>query len=295
LEAARFIEQEALTESLGTVGQWRMLEAMIRATMQPELPLSTLGQLYNQLSIAAWRQSHIGRAEPYAAKALEIGRRSGSRAVLAAANLNLGTLAAFRGRLKKALSFYRECIRLSRALKDELTRAKAMSNCGAVHLDAGDFREAIRWQRRAIQSFAQIGKPTNECIAWLGLSDAHLIAGKFKEAWRAAARAHSLAARANYRRGRADASLIKAEILARRGQFEGAANELNRARSGFDAIDIHEARLELTAALIERLRGNVDGAARFLEQAAELAREFPLEKARVLALKAALTQQRTKS
>src|SRR5262245_25127078 len=47
LEAARLIEREALIETLGPLGQWRMLEVLIRATLQPEIPLSTLGQLYN--------------------------------------------------------------------------------------------------------------------------------------------------------------------------------------------------------------------------------------------------------
>jgi tetratricopeptide (TPR) repeat protein len=288
LKAARLIEREALLETLGPIGEWRMLETLIRATMQPELPLSTLGQLYNQLSIAAWRQSHLTRAEPYAAKALEIGRRCRSRAVIAAANLNQGTLAAFRGRLKEALSSYKKCIRLSLSLGDEVTRAKAMSNCGAVYLDAGKWKDAIRWQQRAISSFARLGKSTNECIAWIGLADALLTGGRLKAAWDAATHAHALTGRPNYRRGRCDVSLLRAEILVKRSRLHAAAVELSRARAGFEVLEIRESRVETTAALIARLQGNLDEATRFLDRAWRLAREFPLERKRIVSERAAL-------
>jgi DNA-binding Xre family transcriptional regulator len=101
--AARLIQQECLLDTLEPSGGWRMLESLIRAVLRPDLPLPVLGELYNQLSTSAWRQSNLARGEIYATRGLEIGLRCRSKSVIAAATLNLATLAAFRGRLGESL------------------------------------------------------------------------------------------------------------------------------------------------------------------------------------------------
>jgi hypothetical protein len=64
--------------------------------------------------------------------------------------------------------------------------------------------------------------------------------------------------------------------------------ELSRARAGFEVLEIRESRVETTAALIARLQGNLDEATRFLDRAWRLAREFPLERKRIVSERAAL-------
>ena len=70
--AARHIQRESLADTLAPSGNWQMLESLIRVVLRPDLPLVILGDLYNQLSVAMWRQSNIRRAEIYARRALEI-------------------------------------------------------------------------------------------------------------------------------------------------------------------------------------------------------------------------------
>lgn len=48
-EAAQAIAAEKLLETLHPSHQWKLLESLIKATLQPDLPLPLLGQLYNQL------------------------------------------------------------------------------------------------------------------------------------------------------------------------------------------------------------------------------------------------------
>jgi tetratricopeptide (TPR) repeat protein len=159
-----------------------------------------------------------------------------------------------------------------------------------VQLDAGNWKEAIRWQQRAIASFARLGKPVNECIAWLGLADALVAGGKLDSAWGAIKRAETLAVSANYWRGRWGVAVAKAEVLAEWGRLDEAAAELKRARAGFKALDIHESRLETTAAFAARLQGKFRDATRLLFRARNLAEGFPIERKKVLRERLALAR-----
>jgi tetratricopeptide (TPR) repeat protein len=292
IEAVRLIERESLLEILGPRGEWQILESLIRATMRPDIPLATLGQLYNQLSIAAWRQSKLNRGEQYAERAMGIGRRCQNRKVIVAATLNLATLKAFRGRLSESLALYEECMSLSRFLPDELTRARAMSNLGATYLDAGLYRQAAVWQKRAIQRFAKMRRPMNEAIAWIGLANALKEAGDSAAAWKSCEKADALSQQAQYRRGACDSALTKAELLAASGRIHRASTELKQAREGFRALNIREAQAEVVAAVIARLEGRFVKAHGHIAAGMKLARNFPVERARLLAEASALERAR---
>jgi tetratricopeptide (TPR) repeat protein len=292
VEAVRWIERESLLEILGPLGEWPMLESLIRSAMRPDIPLATLGQLYNQLSIAAWRQSKLQRGEKYAARAMEIGRRCQNQKVIVAATLNRATLSAFRGRLAESLALYEECMAQSRFLPDELTRAKAMSNLGATYLDAGESRRAVLWQKRAIRSFARLRRPMNEAIAWVGLANALKESGDSAAAWKACEKAETLAEQGQYRRGVWDVAVTKAELLAERGKLDLASAELQRARKGFQDLKIREAPIEWVEAQIARLEGRFVKAQRHITAGLMLAGTFPIERARLLAEAAALKRAR---
>mgnify|MGYP003394845959 CR=1 FL=1 len=56
-QAAQLLAQSSLIEKLGPIGEWNVIESLLKATIVPGLPINTLGDLYNQLTIASWRQS----------------------------------------------------------------------------------------------------------------------------------------------------------------------------------------------------------------------------------------------
>jgi tetratricopeptide (TPR) repeat protein len=281
-KAALLIQKESLIDTLGPPGQWRILESLIKATMQPDLPLPILGELYNQLSIAAWRQSEIRKGERYAIKAHEIGVRCRSNSIIATAKLNLATIKSFQGQLSRALELYAECLELSRFLEDDLTRGKATSNYGAVCLDAGNPSGAIEWQRRAIEIFKKIERPMNEAIAWLGLADALGEGGDLDQALSACQSAEELSRTANFRRGNADAALFKCEIYTKLGEISQALVEIDRARKQFSSLNIRESRLEEAAARLARLNERYDEAATLLAKAWKIAKGFPVSQTRLL-------------
>jgi tetratricopeptide (TPR) repeat protein len=294
-EAARMIERERLIDVLGPLGKWRALEGLIRASARPELPLPLLGDLYNQLSIAAWRQSHLDRAQAYAGKALAVGERCGSEAVTAAALLNAATIASYRGQPREAITLYRRVLAAARRLDDRLLAAKAVANLGSAHHDLGEFAVAVRWQRRALAGFKSLARPMNSAIAWLNIADALARSGRGPEAAAAVSHGERDARRAGYRRALADAALLRASLAADRGRLDEARAFLADARRVFAALGIREAPEHEIAARLCRLDGDLDGAERHLAVALPLAEAFPAERARLLRERGGLEHQRGRS
>lgn len=60
--AAELIASSQLMEKLGPIHEWDVLEALLKATIIPNLPAFVLGELYNKLSVTCWRQSKIDQA-----------------------------------------------------------------------------------------------------------------------------------------------------------------------------------------------------------------------------------------
>lgn len=63
-QAAQLLAQSSLIEKLGPIGEWDVIESLLKAIIVPGLPLNVLGDLYNQLTVASWRQSKIDRKRP---------------------------------------------------------------------------------------------------------------------------------------------------------------------------------------------------------------------------------------
>lgn len=298
-EAARLIADTRLIETLGPQHQWKVLESLIKATLQPHLPLPLLGQLYNQLSIAAWRQSDLARAEGYADKAHAVAVRAKSKSLAVEVALNRATIAAFRGRLAEALALYEDCLVNAAYLADDVTRGKAWSNLGATYLDYGDPVLAIAYQQRAILAFSTLDRPLNLAIAWLGLAEAALEKREVPRARDAAGEAETHAAAAGFKRGLADVSLTLARadlVEAEPARFEDRAVLLTSARSHLDdaftayrALGIDEGTQHLAAAQLARLSGDLAAASMAAATAAAgPAREFPVTLARIELERAAI-------
>jgi hypothetical protein len=53
-QAAQLLANSSLVDKLGPIGEWHVIESMLKAIIVPNLPLNVLGELYNQLTVASW-------------------------------------------------------------------------------------------------------------------------------------------------------------------------------------------------------------------------------------------------
>lgn len=95
--AAQLLASSSLFDKLGPVGEWNVIESLLKATIVPRLPRLVLGDLYNQLTVASWRQSKIDSAQIYNRKALDIALACGDRRIEAEARLSQANLFYWRG------------------------------------------------------------------------------------------------------------------------------------------------------------------------------------------------------
>ena len=108
--AAKLIQERDLLARLAPTDDWKLAESLIRATLQPNLPLAALGRLYNLLAIAAWRQGKYDEALRHAERAREIGERAKDAKIVCGAVYNTAVVESLRGDHLAALASYERCL-----------------------------------------------------------------------------------------------------------------------------------------------------------------------------------------
>lgn len=275
--AAKLIEQENLLEILTPTGKWPLLEGLIKASLEPNLPLSLLGQLYNYLCIAAWRQSNLDKAEMYLKKAIELANKTGHKSVIARAKLNEATLASFRGEIGESLNGYQYCIDNKKYLDEPSVYASALSNIACVYHEYGDLDKSITHQEMAIQEFEKLGKPLNLSIAWIGLCDVYLEQGLLEDAWRACEKSLENAEKSQMQRGIADCNLFFSLILSAKSQYAESYDYWKKAEQKFKELEIDEGRTYRAGATALAGLNKTPEALELLEEGIRISSDFPFE------------------
>ncbi len=273
--AARLLAESSIIEKLGPIGEWNVVEGLLKATIVPNLPANVLGGLYNQLTVASWRQSKIGQADIYNKKAEEIGHRSGDKSVLAGALLSKGNILAWRGKTSQAITVYKDCLDLERFI-DPKTIGSTFSNLGAVFYEAGDLNAGEHYQKSAIEIFTFHGKPMNLSIAWCHLAIIYLQKDENLEAKQACDSSVALARQDDYRRGLHMGKLIDAEIHAKCGQLSEARQALSDGLNGFTDLAIEEGLNYEFAGRVSRILGEHQASAAYLKKGIGLSKDFPM-------------------
>jgi tetratricopeptide (TPR) repeat protein len=276
--AAQLLAGSSLIDKLGPIGEWNVIEGLLRATIVPDLPSGVLAELYNQLTIASWRQSKIDQAEIYNRKAEDLAVRSNDKAVLAGALLSKANLLSWRGKTSKAIATYRECLSLEPYISPR-TVGSIYSNLGAVLFESGQHAEGELYLRKALDCFALFGKPMNLSIAWCHLAMLYLETGPLEEAHAACLNSISFAEADSYLRGIAMGKLVSAEIFARRGKTEEAKKTMNDGLADFVKLGIEEGLNYEFAGRISLLLGQRVEAEAFLRKGISISAEFPLSRA----------------
>lgn len=273
--AARLLANSSLIEKLGPIGEWDVIEGLLKATVVPHLPLNILGELYNQLTVASWRQSKIDQAEIYNRKAEEIALKSGDKAVLAGALISKANLLSWRGQVDRAVGVYRECLTLEKFI-EPVAMASAYSNLGAVLAQAGDLDAGQVFLERALDLFALHGTAMNTSIVWCHLAMLFLEKGDSVSADRACEMSISFAQRDPYARGLAMGNLIRAELLALQNRKPESLAMLRSGLDQFSKLGIEEGLNYEFAGRIARHLDEPIESIRFLEKGIAISTDFPM-------------------
>lgn len=279
--AAQLLAESSLIDKLGPIGEWNVVEALLKATIVPNLPTHVLAELYNQLTVASWRQSKFDQAEIYNRRAEELARISGDNSALAAALLSKGNLFSWRGKSRSSIEAYREALALEKFLEPGAMGA-TLSNFGAVLYEAGDLNAGEAMLREAFRHFEGGGKPMNVSILWAHLAILNLSKGDVPAAETAVEASLRFAREADYRRGLAMGELLRAEVRARRGEVAGADEALRAGLAAFAALGIEEGLNYEFAGRVCRLLGRGEESLFYLEKGLEISTALPVYHAALL-------------
>jgi tetratricopeptide (TPR) repeat protein/DNA-binding Xre family transcriptional regulator len=276
--AAELLASSSVMEKLGPMGEWNVIESLLKATILQDLPLSVLGDLYNQLTVANWRQNKIDQAALYNEKAMEIAGQSRDQKIRAGALLSRANILWWRGQVSTAVNTFQECLSL-KSFISEKTIGAIYSNLGAVLFEAGDLENGLAYQERAIENFLIHGQPMNLSIAFCNEAMIFLQMERWAAAKGVCEKSAAFAKQDDYRRGTFMCGLIRAELFAREGQTEDALEVLTTALAGFEKMGIKEGLNFEFAARAQRLLGNYTDAESYALLGIETAGSFPLEQA----------------
>jgi tetratricopeptide (TPR) repeat protein len=277
-EAATLLASGALIEKLGPVGEWNVIETLIKAIAVPQLPVHVLATLYDQLCIACWRQSKLAAAQTYNDVALTLAERCGDKALIGSALRSKANLLHWRGDCAQAQQTYRECLSLGPFL-DAAALASTHNNLGASLYETGEFDAGRAELLQALSLLRLAGTPMQLSIARTHLAIHALRCRDAEAAHEHADWSAAHAAQAGYARGEAMAELLHAEIAARRGDADSALVHLAEGRRRFAALRIEEGLNEEFAARTLRLMGRLSDAESAVQRGLGWAQAFPLARA----------------
>jgi tetratricopeptide (TPR) repeat protein len=264
-QAAELLRQKELLALLAPSENWELAESLIKATMQPNLPLEQLGHLYNLLSITAWRQRNYGEGERNARRALEIGERCGDRGVIHKANCNLATIAWFVGRPHQALGLYEICLAEPEEFASEIDHASALANLGALYCDLARFQESRLRLMQAIELLTKLGRSHNLAIAWINIFYLEIELGRTPQAAAALDHVERFASESAYRSGLVQARIYRGEIAVFAGDHATAVALVERGLKEIAELTYYDLGCHEIAARVFRRAGELDRAAEQLE------------------------------
>ncbi|MEM7246829.1 MAG: helix-turn-helix transcriptional regulator [Acidobacteriota bacterium] len=273
--AAEVLQERDLLQLLSPSDDWKLAESLIKATMEPNLPLASLGRLQNLLSIAAWRQGHYEEGLSRADRAHEIGRRLGDRGIEMKAVLNRATIHAFVGPVPQALDEYRECLDRPERFDTARDHGAALSNIAWLHREAGDLDAALEAQEASIRVFDSLELDYNLAISWISMTLHATELGRFEEAGVSLDKARHHAEVARYERGLTCCDLYEADFVGLGGDTERALELIATARPRLDGYEVFDLTCLEICARQYRLAGELEKAEAELTTALDRAAGLP--------------------
>ena len=237
--------------------------------MQPNLPRKLLGNLYNLLSITAWRQGDYPEGLRRASRAREIGEATGDPSVVVKAVLNLATIHSMIGPADKALQEFQFCLAHPKHFDTQRDHGATLSNIAWLYRDAVNFSAALKAQKASIRIFERLKFDFNLGISWCAMGAYFIELGRLDEALEALNKARSYSQRARCDYGVICDDLYVADIDGLSGRSSKAIEVVERRMPEllkYESIDLF--CLEI-AARQHRLAGRMRASHRYIGEGDE--------------------------
>jgi tetratricopeptide (TPR) repeat protein len=278
--AAALLATSALLDRLGPVGEWDVIESLLKAVAVPDLPLHVLGTLYNRLCIACWRQIKMEQAEAYNRAAFDAARRCGDQAMLAGAHASHANLLHWRGDCAQAIEAYRAGLALRRFIEPAAVGG-LYSNLGASLYETGELDAGGQALHEALAQFRLEGTSMQLSIVHGHLAILALQRGDVPAARARTEASEAFARHGDYRRGVAMSGLLRAELAARCGAAAAALAALAGALDAFAALGIEEGLNHEFEGRVLRLLQRHGESLRVLQNGIRISAAFPLQRGRL--------------
>lgn len=279
-QAAEMLLDSSIVEKLGPLGEWNVIESLLKAVIVPGLPENILGELYNQLCVASWRQSKMDQAAIFNQKAQELGHKTGDKEVIAKALLSKANLLSWKGKTLTAVAAYKECLTYEKYIEERVLGA-INSNLGAVLYEAGYLQEGKPYLEQALKIFEFHGRPMNLSISWCHMARISILGKNLDLGEEQCRRSVDFAKADDYRRGLQIGKLVQAEIHALKRETSQAMDSLREGLRGFGALNIVEALNFEIAGRVQRICGHYVQSEELLKQGIACGEDYPLYLARI--------------
>lgn len=140
--AAELIREKGLKDLLEPSHNHALLEALLSASIDPNLPPDTLAVLLLDLAHAQMRQHRYQEAEGHVHHALKLLMDSSDALLRARSRMALANVLSLQSKPIEALDHHDLATELARAPGDNLILAKALSNHAHAFLTLGQYQEA---------------------------------------------------------------------------------------------------------------------------------------------------------
>ncbi|MCX6117259.1 MAG: tetratricopeptide repeat protein [Proteobacteria bacterium] len=273
--AANIMLNSSLIEKLGAIGEWDAIEGLLRSCLIPSLSKITLCDLYNQLTIALWRQSKIDDAQEFCQKAEALSRSQGDWQLLGTALLSKANILCWKGRNKAAIETYREVL----DLKNYISRSdygSALSNLGALLYEVGDLKRGLEYLDDALECFVLEDKIMSQSINWWHKSYIYLQMGLLSQSLDSLKHSRELAEKSDYRRGLCACDLLQAELLSKCGDVKESKQMLTKAMTGYQNLKIEEGLNYEFAGRINRENCDYQESLASIDRGIAISQDFPL-------------------
>jgi len=291
LEAAHSIINSEFINKLGPIGEWNVIENLIKATIIPELPLFVLGELYNKMSIACWRQSKLNESKIYAQKAKDISIKINDKTLKLNAMQSLANIASWNGNNSEAISIYKNCLEEKEYLNNN-SIGSLLSNLGSVLIEIGRTEEGITYLLDSNKIFKSSGSKMQLSISHCQLALAYFDKKDYLTSKIEIETSIELAIDTEYKRGIHFGSLLLSELnIYLKNDKINSITLLESALKGFAELNIEEGQIYEIAGRICRLLQNYENSKKYLSAGLIIAKKYPLELAQLNLEFGLLTQE----
>lgn len=277
-KAATLLASSSLIEKLGPIGEWNVIESLLKATVVPDLPLNILGEIYDKLTIASWRQSKIDQAASYNLKAEQIALKTDDKVLLGSVLISKANIFSWRGQIAQSIQTYKDVLKLEKYLSSK-ARGSTHSNLGGVLYEGGDLTAGELEIKKSISIFNVDGKAINLSIAHTHLALIYLQQNKIEQAAEEIKILNHYATLDDYRRGLHFGKLLLAEVEAIRGNKVEALLLVQLGLEEFAKMNIIEGLNFEIAGRVFRILEDFNQAQNLVQKGISISAEFPIYQA----------------